>query len=81
MNTLNPTRRAQEKPILKRFKPYLDAQEGNRIYNFEERNQYSPPKPVPIEYDINNPDEDLPVKKLTIWYTLKKTYVELVQAF
>ncbi|GJU70115.1 hypothetical protein Tco_1256374 [Tanacetum coccineum] len=40
------------------FKTYLDAQKGNGIYNFEERSQYSPPKPVPIEYDINNPDED-----------------------
>ncbi|GJW89174.1 reverse transcriptase domain-containing protein [Tanacetum coccineum] len=39
------------------FKPYLDAQEGNEIYNFEESNQYSPPIPVPIEYNINNPDE------------------------
>ncbi|GKA35086.1 zinc finger, CCHC-type containing protein [Tanacetum coccineum] len=37
--------------------PYLDAQEGNGIYNFEESNQYSPPIPVPIDYDVNNPDE------------------------
>ncbi|GJY17521.1 hypothetical protein Tco_0389012 [Tanacetum coccineum] len=35
----------------------LYAQEGNGIYNFKESNQYSPPIPVPIEYDINNPVE------------------------
>ncbi|GJY95758.1 hypothetical protein Tco_0512119 [Tanacetum coccineum] len=39
------------------FMPYLDAQKGNEIYNFEESNQYSPPIPVPIDYDVNNPDE------------------------
>ncbi|GKA68321.1 hypothetical protein Tco_0768238, partial [Tanacetum coccineum] len=30
---------------------------GNEIYNFEESKQYSPPIPVPIKYDVNNPDE------------------------
>ncbi|GJT97542.1 hypothetical protein Tco_1093060 [Tanacetum coccineum] len=37
--------------------PYLDAQEGNGIYNFEESNEYSPPIPVSIKYDVDNPDE------------------------
>ncbi|GJX16704.1 hypothetical protein Tco_0217536 [Tanacetum coccineum] len=39
------------------FKPYLDAQEGNGIYNFEESNEYYPQIHVPTEYDISNPDE------------------------
>ncbi|GJY96871.1 hypothetical protein Tco_0513781 [Tanacetum coccineum] len=48
------------------FKPYLDAQEGNRIYNFEESNQYPPPTPAPIEYDVNNPDEDA-IRRFSTW--------------
>ncbi|GJX20871.1 hypothetical protein Tco_0223548 [Tanacetum coccineum] len=39
------------------FKPYLDAQEGNEIYNFEESNEYSPQIPVPTECDVSNPDK------------------------
>ncbi|GKC75743.1 hypothetical protein Tco_1126517 [Tanacetum coccineum] len=39
------------------FKPYLDAQEGNEIYNFEESNEYSPQMPVPTKCDVSNPDE------------------------
>ncbi|GJT88866.1 hypothetical protein Tco_1070583 [Tanacetum coccineum] len=35
----------------------LNAQEGNRIYNFEESNQYSPQIPVPAECDIKDPNE------------------------
>ncbi|GJT22014.1 hypothetical protein Tco_0891951 [Tanacetum coccineum] len=39
------------------FKPYLDAQEGNEIYNFEESNQYFPQIPVPAEVNFGNPNE------------------------
>ncbi|GJZ02136.1 hypothetical protein Tco_0520097 [Tanacetum coccineum] len=39
------------------FKPYLDAQEGNGIYNFEESNQYFPQIPIPAECDIRDPNE------------------------
>ncbi|GJU12594.1 hypothetical protein Tco_1134990 [Tanacetum coccineum] len=39
------------------FKPYLDAQEGNEIYNFEESNQYFPQIPVPADVNFENPNE------------------------
>ncbi|GJX05999.1 hypothetical protein Tco_0193931 [Tanacetum coccineum] len=39
------------------FNPYLDAQEGDGIYNFEESNEYSPQIPVPTEYDVSDLDE------------------------
>ncbi|GJS38358.1 hypothetical protein Tco_0563401 [Tanacetum coccineum] len=48
------------------FKPYLDAQEGNRIYNFEESNQYSPQIPVPAECDIRNPNELCKSEEFTV---------------
>ncbi|GKD14875.1 hypothetical protein Tco_1199282 [Tanacetum coccineum] len=134
------------------FKPYLDAQEGNGIYNFEESNHHFPQILVPAKVNFGNPNElckseefvivryligideefitlspgnynawvkthesissfyhdlfnkkfrgwmqydvslglgygilttctDLAIKKSTIWYTLKKTCVELVRAF
>ncbi|GJZ65331.1 hypothetical protein Tco_0622027 [Tanacetum coccineum] len=120
------------------FKPYLDAQEGNGIYNFEESNQHFPQIPVHVEVNFGTPNElckskeftivrysigideefitvspsnynawgkthgsissiyhelfnkkfrgwmqygDLAVRKSTIWYILKRTYVELVRAF
>ncbi|GJW56047.1 hypothetical protein Tco_0102778 [Tanacetum coccineum] len=39
------------------FKPYLDAQEGNGFYNFEESNEYSPQIPIPMKSDFSNRDE------------------------
>ncbi|GJS99179.1 hypothetical protein Tco_0820349 [Tanacetum coccineum] len=59
MNAMNPTRRAQEKPVPIPVPIEYDVNnpEGNGIYNFEESNPYSTPIPVPIEYDVNNPDE------------------------
>ncbi|GJY34647.1 hypothetical protein Tco_0419116 [Tanacetum coccineum] len=36
------------------FKPYLDAHEGNGIYNFEESNDYSPQIPIPTKSDVRN---------------------------
>ncbi|GJZ24152.1 hypothetical protein Tco_0561611 [Tanacetum coccineum] len=39
------------------FKPYLDAQEGNEIYNFEESNEYSPQMPIPTKCGVSNLDE------------------------
>ncbi|GJZ85879.1 hypothetical protein Tco_0651218 [Tanacetum coccineum] len=39
------------------FKPYLDAQEGNGIYNFEESNQHFPQIPVSAEVNFGNPNE------------------------
>ncbi|GJZ08206.1 hypothetical protein Tco_0542489 [Tanacetum coccineum] len=48
------------------LKPYLDAQEGNRIYNFKESNQYSPQIPVLAECDIRNPNELIDDPNITI---------------
>ncbi|GJS02764.1 hypothetical protein Tco_0319272 [Tanacetum coccineum] len=48
------------------FKPYLDAQEGNGIYNFKESNQYSPQIPVSAECDIRDPNDLCKSKEFTV---------------
>ncbi|GJU46005.1 hypothetical protein Tco_1203271 [Tanacetum coccineum] len=48
------------------FKPYLDAQEGNGIYNFKESNQYSPQIPVPAECDIKDPNKLCKSEEFTV---------------
>ncbi|GJU87539.1 hypothetical protein Tco_1295085 [Tanacetum coccineum] len=48
------------------FKPYLDAQEGNGIYNFEESNQHFPQIPVPAEVNFRNPNELCKSEEFTI---------------
>ncbi|GJU45632.1 integrase, catalytic region, zinc finger, CCHC-type containing protein [Tanacetum coccineum] len=48
------------------FKPYLDAQEGNGIYNFEESNQHFPQIPVPAEVNFGNPNELCKSEEFTI---------------
>ncbi|GJZ21736.1 hypothetical protein Tco_0558775 [Tanacetum coccineum] len=46
--------------------PYLDAQDGNGIYNFEERNQHFPQIPVPAEVNFGNPNELCKSEEFTI---------------
>ncbi|GJY61735.1 hypothetical protein Tco_0462392 [Tanacetum coccineum] len=48
------------------FKPYLDAQEGNEIYNFVESNQYSPQILVPTECNIRNLNELFKSEEFTV---------------
>ncbi|GJX16859.1 hypothetical protein Tco_0217691 [Tanacetum coccineum] len=48
------------------FKPYLDAQEGNGIYNFEESNEYSPQIPIPTKSDFSNRDELCNTKEFSV---------------
>ncbi|GJV83202.1 hypothetical protein Tco_1523100 [Tanacetum coccineum] len=47
-------------------KPYLDAQEGNGIYNFKESNQYSPQIPVPAEYNTRDLNELCKSEEFTV---------------
>ncbi|GJW51131.1 hypothetical protein Tco_0092482 [Tanacetum coccineum] len=85
------------------YKPYLDAQEANDIYEVIDK-EYSS-IPIPDRHDIDNPDELCRIEEFTvvrhsigndeefvtepyvdlaetmIWYTLKKTRVELIWAF
>ncbi|GJX57306.1 hypothetical protein Tco_0287203 [Tanacetum coccineum] len=48
------------------FKPYLDTQEGNEIYNFEESNQHFPQIPVHAEVNFGNPNELCKFEEFTI---------------
>ncbi|GKB05417.1 hypothetical protein Tco_0833612 [Tanacetum coccineum] len=48
------------------FKPYLDAQEGNGIYNFEESNLHFPQIPIPAKVIFGNPNELCKAEEFTI---------------
>ncbi|GJZ98845.1 hypothetical protein Tco_0671298 [Tanacetum coccineum] len=48
------------------FKPCLDAQEGNGIYNFEESNLHFPQIPIPAKVNFGNPNELCKTEEFTI---------------